>query len=185
MIRFKDTEEYAVTMVHREKAKELSHYHLQSGIKYLNELEKEGFANYTGLFKSMVSNLKEQLTLETNLIEESKKVSLASELIEKLNDDLKNDRGVIRFVVPTQYKNYEPKEIIAIFQLGRGKKWYELTKVEQEVFGPLAAKVNLRLFLEYGYWEPDRPTGNFLFDTARNEIVLIDWVHLLELIWEM
>ncbi len=175
LIRFKDSGEYAVAMVLRENAKELSHYHLQSGIKYLNELEKEGFGNYTGLFKSMVSYLKEQLTLETNLVEEFKKVTLASQHIEKLNQDLKAVRGDIRFVVPTQYKNYEPKESMAIFQLGHGKKWAELTKAEQERFGPLTAKVNLRLFLEYGFWEPDRHTGNFLFDTTRNEIALIDW----------
>lgn len=142
--------------------------------KLIKALSEANIFEGSAFFNLLVEGLEHQILEE---IEFSHELTMAQKIkapFQKLASEIKND-WKMELVMPSQLLPSSGN--IAFYEYAEGIGYDQLTVREQRAVGDIITKFNLALFFRYGFFEPDRHKGNFIFkktNDGNNTIYYID-----------
>lgn len=168
--------QYRAVLVQNPNVEKQIQSNLELSEKFISEIEKRGVEQTSALFDGLVKALKIQIVDETKMVLEGKKIQKASELLEKISSQI-NMMGW-KFNVPQVDESFNKHEQIMFLQVANGKPFNQLGRAEQVQVGQIIVESSLQMFFKYGFFEPDRHTGNQIIDSDTKTIYMIDFGQL-------
>lgn len=154
---------------------------IELGKRFLEKMRERDLVIESAFLQATIEAMEEQISQEINLGDEIKKIEQASELFQKLNRSLRGMGGyefeTLQVVDPSEFK---PGKRVMMMELAPSQSFSDLGEADQHLAGEMIVRGSLRMFFQYGYFEPDRHRGNWFFDEEERKIIPIDFGQLTE-----
>jgi hypothetical protein len=173
-VRFKDGTKGVLALQGRNVS-EIVKMNIELGKRYLERLKEKGVIKNSKFMMNLVEALEEQIIAELDMRTEAQKTQIAGEILAKMNNDLGGELNGWTLKAPQVLANKPLTEQMAFYELAKSKTFDELSAEEKAEVGPMIAKAMLRFLFHYGYFDPDRHTGNILIDLATKTIYFLDF----------
>ncbi|OFZ47527.1 MAG: hypothetical protein A2417_02585 [Bdellovibrionales bacterium RIFOXYC1_FULL_37_79] len=150
-------------------------YHITRAENYLKQLEKSDVKFSKNLVENYIFHMKNLLNEEIDFKLEKKKLKTSAEVYEKINTKMEKTMNDWKFHVPSSDDKLGVHENILFMEKGEGITFRKLDRAIQEEIGPHIVESSLRSMFEYGHFDPDRHSGNFLVNPKTKTIYPIDF----------
>lgn len=157
-----------------EHVPEIISMNIQLGKQYLERLKEKSIIKNSKFMMNLVEALEEQLVSEIDMVKEAEKAKKFNELVKVLSSDLKSELKGWTLTAPQTINGTPLTSQMAFYELGKKMSFSELSSTLKLEIGPILAKVNLRMLFKYGWFDPDRHSGNFLVDPDNKTIYFLD-----------
>jgi predicted unusual protein kinase regulating ubiquinone biosynthesis (AarF/ABC1/UbiB family) len=173
-VRFKDGTK-GVLALQGKNVHEIVSMNIELGKIYLERLKEKGVIKNSKFMMNLVEALEEQIVAELDMKAEALKSKQAGEILAQINREMKNDLKGWTIRVPQVLENKPLTSEMAFYELAKSISFDKLTPELKSEVGPMIAKANLRSLFKYGWFDPDRHTGNFLIDAESKTIFFLDF----------
>ena len=164
-----------VLLLQRNGLKENISMNLDIGKRFIESLKQKNVIQNSKFLQAMIEALEEQLHDEISMKTEADKFKKAFEIISDLNTDMKKELGDWTFKVPQRIEGMPLREDMAFYEMAEGVAFEKLSAEKQKEYGHLIAQANLKSLLKYGWFDPDRHTGNFFINEKTKTIWFLDF----------
>lgn len=140
----------------------------------IEALRRDGVYEGSDFFKLLIQGLEDQIYREIEFLHEARMMGLMQSAIVGMNQDLRSVLGEWSLDVVQPLKPDSVSENATLMQLARGQPFKKLSAQQKLQVGPMIVESVLHMFFKYGFFEPDRHTGNFFVDFENKIITHID-----------
>jgi predicted unusual protein kinase regulating ubiquinone biosynthesis (AarF/ABC1/UbiB family) len=173
-VRFKDGS-IGVLALQGKNVKEILTMNIDLGKKYLAKLKEKGVIQNSKFMVNLVEALEEQIMGELDMTSETTKMKKANEILKAINKDLKSEMNGWTMKVPQALPGKPTTSQLAFYDLAKSKTFDQLAPEVRAEIGPMIVKSSLKALFQYGWFDPDRHTGNFLLDEETKTIHFLDF----------
>lgn len=149
---------------------------LELSKRFLDALEANKIYEGSAFFRMIVNALEAQIYREVDFRNEMKALVELQSVFTGIEKWMRKKKPQIwtnlALVQPVTELDYN--ERVAFITEAKGVTFDKLQGVAREEAGRLAVEISLRMFFKYGYFEPDRHKGNFLFHEKTGTIYFFD-----------
>lgn len=148
---------------------------LDLGKQFIEVLRRKDIIKNSKFLQAMVEALEEQLVDEIDMKQEAEKFRKADEITKTLNEELKSELQDWKFKVPKRVEDMPLRSDMAFYEVVEGTSFEDLSPAKKLQYGSLIAKANLKSLFKFGWFDPDRHTGNILINEKTKEIIFLDY----------
>ncbi|MGZ3746313.1 MAG: AarF/UbiB family protein, partial [Pseudobdellovibrionaceae bacterium] len=173
-VRFKDGSK-GVLALQGKNVQEIVSMNVQLGKRFLERLKQKEVIKNSKFMMNLVEAMEEQIGAELDMKGEALKTKQAGQILEELNKELKADLKGWTIRAPQVLKDKPLTNQLAFYELAGSVSYDQLSPELKAQVGPMIAKANLKSLFKYGWFDPDRHTGNFLIEEKSKTIFFLDF----------
>lgn len=165
----------AALSVQGESVPEIIAMNIDLGKKYLELLKQKNVIKSSKFMMNLIEALEEQLASEIDMVSEVEKTKKAKVMLEQFNKEMAKELNGWKIHVASPIEGVIPMSNIALYELVNGVSFEQLNNEQKAEVGTIIVKAKIKLLFKYGWFEPDRHTGNFIINLETKTIHFIDF----------
>lgn len=151
---------------------------IKLGKEFIDKLKQKSIIKNSNFLINLIEALEEQLISEIDMIDETNKTLLTKKIISNIESELQSDLKGWKLNTPAKLNGTPNGKNFVFNELASGVSYDKVNSEDKEFIGELIIKIKLKMLFKYGFFDPDRHTGNILVDTENKVINFIDFGQL-------
>ncbi len=161
-----------------EHVAEIIEMNVKLGKEFIEKLKQKSVIKNSLFMINLIEALEEQLISEIDMKEEVKKTLLTKKIIQEIESELKSELKEWKLNIPSKLEGTPSGKNFVFNELVSGTSFENLTEGDKAAVGEIVVKVKIKMLFKYGYFDPDRHSGNIIIDAENKVIHFIDFGQL-------